>query len=197
MILPLIAVPYDGLLRAREGVAAARAAADRALQAAAQRAGASGQEDFTLAYAENGAPLPSDGWYASRSHSAGLALAAVSRSAIGVDVEGLERENWHAARERALAGELDLIGGAGREEVLCMWTAKEAVLKRAGVGLAGLEHCLIVEYEANDPKSARLLVEFDGARVPVIQRTEGIHLIAAAAEGLEGIELVHVEERGA
>jgi len=77
------------------------------------------------------------------SHSGSWALAAVARAPVGIDVERLRpidrldrlAERWCTAAERARLAALD---GAEREaHFLACWTAKEALLKAIGCGLAG------------------------------------------------------------
>lgn len=75
------------------------------------------------------------------SHSGRLALIAVSRAAVGIDLEWLQADlDWrellpvccHPSELAAFAGASD---SHGRTRLLRLWTAKEAYLKGRGVGL--------------------------------------------------------------
>jgi len=86
-----------------------------------------------------GAPAPVRGWFAGVSDTVGLAAAVVAPFALALDVEARTRPRWAAARERFReAGELAVLGGDTRDHVLALWSAKEALLKLARVGLADL-----------------------------------------------------------
>jgi hypothetical protein len=122
---------------------AAREALAEALRASAELAGAPRSlpcEDWPRS--ATGAPAPVVGWHASLADTTGLAVALVARVPVGVDVEWLRRPRWQAAEERFRAsGELALLGADDGASVLALWTAKEALLKLAGVGLADLGRC--------------------------------------------------------
>ena len=75
------------------------------------------------------------------SHRSGLAVAALSPGPVGVDLETVEDRERSFLEEAFNVGELKAMldatdGGADpRMFAACMWAAKEAALKRAGVGL--------------------------------------------------------------
>jgi phosphopantetheinyl transferase len=75
------------------------------------------------------------------SHRSGLAVAALSPGPVGVDLETIEDRERSFLEEAFNVGELKAMldatdGGADpRMFAACMWAAKEAALKRAGVGL--------------------------------------------------------------
>ncbi|MEA3166567.1 MAG: hypothetical protein QOJ26_1439, partial [Thermoplasmata archaeon] len=75
------------------------------------------------------------------SHRSGLAIAALSPGPVGVDLETVEDRERSFLEEAFNVGELKAMleaadGGADpRVFAACMWAAKEAALKRAGVGL--------------------------------------------------------------
>ncbi|MEK6985341.1 MAG: SDR family NAD(P)-dependent oxidoreductase [Candidatus Thermoplasmatota archaeon] len=70
-------------------------------------------------------------------HRDGLALAALSDAPIGIDLETVEERPQAFLEEAFSVNELrHLLSAAdAKAEVACMWAAKEAALKRAGVGL--------------------------------------------------------------
>jgi 4'-phosphopantetheinyl transferase len=100
-----------------------------------------------LAEEPNGKPQlaspPAAGLHFNLAHCEGLALCAVSRRDVGVDLELVDRARrprwpavaarfFHEDELRMLAG---TSGAAGWEEFLRAWTLKEACLKAAGLGL--------------------------------------------------------------
>jgi len=163
----------------------AREAVRAALRASGELAGA----PRTLPYdawprTEAGAPAVLDGWHASFADTTGLALAVVASCPVAVDAEWSRRPRWQAARERfERAGELALLRDYGsgdgrgdlRDDVLALWTAKEALLKLAGVGLADLARCELLERAGERFRLAH------GGRVhDVLVRRHDEHWIAVA-----------------
>jgi phosphopantetheinyl transferase len=77
----------------------------------------------------------------SLTHRGGLAIAAVAASPLGIDLETVEPKPQSFLEEAFAVSELkELLGASSRgediaQQVACLWTAKEAALKRAGVGL--------------------------------------------------------------
>ncbi len=166
--------PVERGLAGRARVAAQRAAARAAFADSAAAAGAPLRE---LAWQEDAPAAPRDGWHGSRSHAAGLAVALCAPPAagpVGVDVEWLARPRLGVVRaqldasERALAGDAPL--GLARA-----WSAKEAVLKLVGVGVAGLPRCRVVALEQH---AAR--VAYEGRTFRVAQYVEDEHVVAVA-----------------
>lgn len=124
------------------------------LAALAEAAAARGAKLGPLEKDERDAPRPSGGWHWSISHTSqgalGLAVASVSRSPVGVDAEVVGRGRPELAlhvltpAERALLATLDEAAAFARA-----WTAKEAVLKKLGLGLMALSE-LRLEDAAGD-----------------------------------------------
>lgn len=163
------------LATGRAAVQAARRVAAAALEASARRAGA-----LVRAFARDadGAPLAAGGWHWSLSNTKGLVAALVAPAPVGIDVEPLARPRLDAARRRLDEldpGALGRLGG-DRAAVLLLWTATEAVLKAARVGIAGLARCRLVERVAAD----RLSMSLDGATFDVRLRRVGAHVAAVA-----------------
>jgi 4'-phosphopantetheinyl transferase len=137
----LAAPPEQRALAGRARVAAQRALALRALRMSAERS-AAGIDAFEKD--AHGAPLPANGWFWSVSHTREFSAGVVARASVGIDVERV------AARHAALlpyvldAHEQELLGARDWRSFVRAWTAKEAVLKRAGCGLAELGACRIV-----------------------------------------------------
>jgi phosphopantetheinyl transferase len=77
------------------------------------------------------------GLHLSITHRDGLALAALSDAPIGIDLETIEERPQSFLEEAFAVPELKHLLAAAdpKTEVACLWAAKEAALKRAGVGL--------------------------------------------------------------
>lgn len=158
MILRVRVVGCDAALVGREKVLDQRAAAARALAAL-------GLVDPPRV--PDGPPLPANGTYWSASHTTGAAGAAVAPFPVGFDLER-ERELRPALVARFLSAR------EPRIEPLVAWTAKEAVLKKLGIGIAGLSRCRIVA-QTNE---SHVQLDFDGtAHHAYVCREQG--LIAA------------------
>jgi 4'-phosphopantetheinyl transferase len=110
----------------------------------------------------DGAPLPANGTYWSASHTQGAAGAATAPFPVGLDLE----------RARTLRRELAqrfLSPSEPQVEPLVAWTAKEALLKKLGLGITGLSRCTIVARESDE----LLQLDFDGTRHAVHLATRG------------------------
>lgn len=149
---------------AGERVLAQRAAARRALDLVAARAGC--PDRVFQKTAERGPPIPTEsGWHWTITHDATYVAAAVDRTApLGVDVERNELrrrvlvERVADERERALLGERDG-GSLDGASFARLWTGKEAVLKAERIGIPGLSKCRVVDA----PDEPRTELEYDGA----------------------------------
>lgn len=95
-------------------------------------------------YIDRGAVAGSPALAFSLSHTTGVSLLAVAERAVGVDVErsrivdnarGIARAFFPAPEAAQV---LDQCCGAESQAFLNHWTAKEAYLKRRGVGLSGM-----------------------------------------------------------
>ena len=89
-------------------------------------------------------PIPENGVHWSVSHKPGCVAAVVSTEPAGIDIEDLEPRSEPPYRLVATEEEWDLGGGRSQELFFRYWTAKEAVLKAAGVGITGLKKCTVV-----------------------------------------------------
>jgi phosphopantetheinyl transferase (holo-ACP synthase) len=166
VIVRVRVVACDAALAGREKVLDQRAAAARALAAL-------GLVDPPRI--PDGAPLPASGTYWSASHTQGAAGAAVAPFPVGFDLE-------RARSMRAELAQRFLSADEPRIEPLVAWTAKEAVLKKLGLGMAGLSRCTIVARESDE----RLALDFDGTRHEVYLRTHGAFHAALSHDGGPG-----------
>lgn len=125
-----------------------------------------------------GAPLPSGGWHWSISHSSQMACAAVARGPIGIDVEPIRERREELVEPVLGTRELERLGGFSWEVFTRAWTAKEAVLKRAGCGLAELSGCELVAL--TDQSSC--VVRHRGREHEVAQHRHEGHVFALSFE---------------
>ena len=99
-------------------------------------------DTIVLVRAPSGQPLaPSTGWHVSISHTRAAAFCAISRQPIGIDAELCARAISPAvARRCCTPAERQALAAAPdpQRRLLELWTAKEAIVKCAGQGLAAL-----------------------------------------------------------
>ncbi len=174
VILPVAAA--DRLLRGRPKVAALSGQARVAL---AQSARWAGLELGPLEKDAHGAPLPCGGIHWSLSHKSDWVAAVAARCPVGIDLERLRPVS--EALYIRLAGADEWRLGQERDEALFLryWTAKEAVLKAVGQGLAGLSRCRIRAIV--DDRCLKVL--YDRTEWTVEQRPLGAHLAAVTVCG--------------
>ncbi len=179
MTLVVVQAGVDGDLRGRQGVARTRSRGREALRHAAELA-SHGPLPFRVSGA--GAPLavetPDGRWYWSLANTRGRVVAAVSSAPVGVDVESLDRPRIAPARAFCDEAELRLIGNADPARTLALWTAKEAVLKKAGCGIAELRECRV----ARRPRPARVVLEHRGRLHRVTLLRVERHVVAVASD---------------
>ncbi len=127
---------------------------------------------------ERGAPIPFGGTFWSLTHTRGFVGGVVSPAAVGLDIEAIRPDVENLFPKVADEAEWALAADADRVRVFFrFWTAKEAVLKTGGQGLADLSRCRIAAIV--DP--LRLLVDYKGEPWPVEQRFFAKHLASIAA----------------
>ena len=161
-------------------VSTARRAGRIALRRAAELAHAPfAGRDVELPRDAEGAPLPLEGFWWSTANTRGMVAAGLAPGPIGLDVEWLERRRLAHTREyfeETAPDELERVGGTHPTDVLSLWAAKEAVLKRAGVGLSDLGRCPLVLRTGEDT----FLFRHRGQEVFVRRTVFGRHVIALA-----------------
>ena len=162
-------------LRGREMVAALRHHARNAL---AHSARFSRMTLGALKKDGNGAPLPSNGVYWSLSHKRAYVAAVVAPHPVGIDIEALRPTSAGLRRRIASADEWALAPEVSDTLFFRYWTAKEAVLKAVGRGLAALESCRIHKIVDD----THIEVSYDGAVWHIVQHwTEDNHIVAVTA----------------
>jgi 4'-phosphopantetheinyl transferase len=124
----------------RERVKTLSRLARQALHHSARRGG------WTLGPLEkdsDGVPLPSNGIHWSLSHKETLVVAVAAPFPVGIDVEKIRPVDERLYRRVAAEAEWNLTDAMDRLTFFRFWTAKEAVLKAVGKGIAGLGHCRV------------------------------------------------------
>jgi 4'-phosphopantetheinyl transferase len=163
-------------------VANQRRAARAACRDSAQRLGL---RLSTLPVNDDGAPVPVDGWYWSVSHTKGVVCGVVYPAPVGIDVERVQRRRQEIVAATATRAEFDLLGGFRWHNFTRIWSAKEAVLKKAGCGLRELSRCVLVAA----PSSRALVLHHRDAMHFVHQCFQRGHFVSIAADVAEKSEV--------
>jgi len=163
-IFPVIlAVPaQDRHLKGRAKTAALSGHARSALQVSASKSGIVLE---SLLKAENGAPLSLGGAHWSLTHKSAYVGGVAAGFRIGIDIELVRPVQKALYRKTADDDEWRLSGEDPLQLFFRYWTAKEAVLKAAGVGLKDLTKCRIGEVMDD----RRLMVNYRDRRWMVAQ----------------------------
>lgn len=137
----------DRRLRGRDKVQRLSNLARQAVQLSADKSGVRLGE---LIKSEEGAPLPSGGYYWSLAHKSEYVAGVVADFPIGMDVEKIR--SCAPGLYRMAADETEWKLGETVDDLLFFryWTAKEAVLKSAGIGLRALSRCRVIEIVDDD-----------------------------------------------
>lgn len=135
-----------------------------------------------LEKADNGAPLPSQGIHWSLTHKERYVAAVAAAHPIGIDIEKLRCVSRGLYQRIAGRFEWELSPEAGLKLFFRYWTAKEAVLKAVGTGIAGLSRCKIRRILDD----TRLELTYDDALWRVTQYwIEDRHIVAVTTDNVE------------
>ncbi|MCK4659156.1 MAG: 4'-phosphopantetheinyl transferase superfamily protein [Phycisphaerae bacterium] len=124
-----------------------RAFARRALEVCARHCGIGNQK---WAKDKNDVPQPCSGYHWSISHKPRWAAAVIADRPIGIDIEHIKPRRVELFDEVAGCQEWLLVGGRSQTAFFRIWTAKEAVLKANGVGIAKLLDCRVLAANSAD-----------------------------------------------
>ncbi len=170
--------PSDRHLKGRDKVRALSRMARRAL---AQSCTQSGLRLEALPKDDKGVPLPVDGVHWSLSHKSDVVGGVAAPLPIGLDLETVRPVSDALLNKIAGDDEWQLAGGRRLETFFRYWTAKEAVLKAVGKGIAGLSRCRIREIHDRH----RMTLTFDGFLWPVAHVWLGPHVAAVTTHQLD------------
>ncbi len=151
---------------------------DRAREAARRSATRSGLVLTEFLKNEDGAPLPCGGVFWSLTHKDRMVGGLADLSPAGLDVECVTPRDEALFDYIGTAAEWAALGGRDWGRFFRLFTAKEAALKRRGVGLAGLRTC-----RAEGWCGSRLVLGYMGERTEVEFFEAAGHLAAVAATG--------------
>jgi phosphopantetheinyl transferase len=115
-------------------------------------------------------------WHWSTTNTRGLVAGVVAQTPVALDAEWRGRSRLDAVRGSSAPDELTKLEGFPEPRELVLWTAKEAVLKVARVGLAGLSKTRLFAVLARD----RLVLSYDEKRFAVRTFVLEDHVIAVA-----------------
>jgi 4'-phosphopantetheinyl transferase len=173
----ILAVPPAGRsLKGREKAAFLSACARRALDISA------GRSDACLGAPEKdnaGAPIPCQGWHWSVSHKSQFVAGVVAAFPVGIDIEKIRPISDALVRKVAAEAGSVLGRKPSAADFFRIWTAKEAVLKAEGVGLAGLSACRLNRFH----NANHLMMGFSGRHYAVAQFFWDDHVAAVVTGG--------------
>jgi 4'-phosphopantetheinyl transferase EntD len=158
-------------LSGRDKVAALSECARQALRMSAERVGIALGE---LRKDDDDVPLPFGEYSWSVSHKPKYVAAVIGLARIGIDIEEVEPRRENIFGYVASNEEWELFGGKSWDSLYRCWTAKEAVLKSTGTGLAGLKSCRVVDVQ-DDANSS---LSFEGRLYKIAQMRLNGHIIA-------------------
>jgi len=133
----------------------------------------------------SGAPQPVDGWHWSVSHTKGMVCGIVYPAPVGIDVERVQRRRSEIVAATASQVEFDVLGGFRWHNFTRIWSAKEAVLKKAGCGLTELSRCVLVAA----PSARALVLHHRDAMHFVHQCFQHGHFVSIAADIADDAEI--------
>ena len=174
MTLYPVVMPVGGdvqRLSGREKVAALSNCARQALRLSAERIGVALGE---LSKDGDDVPLPFGGYHWSVSHKPQYVAAVIGQGSIGIDIEEIGPRKENIFGYVASAEEWRLFGGESWDSLYRCWTAKEAVVKSTGAGLAGLKSCRV----ADVLDDANISLSFEGRLYKVAQMRLDGHIVS-------------------
>jgi 4'-phosphopantetheinyl transferase len=158
----------------------------------------SGAELAALEKNADDAPIVSNGWHWSISHTSAFSAGVVSRAPIGIDIESVVQRRLEVVTAVASRAERELFPDFGAREFVRVWTAKEAVLKKAGVGLTELSSARVLSV----PNDQCMILAHRGRRHLAHQWEYLGHVAAISSDDAGDLEVhwtweVRDAERGA
>jgi 4'-phosphopantetheinyl transferase len=108
---------------------------------------------------ERNAPLPFDGTYWSITHKTEYVAGVIAPSPVGIDIEKACSRATSLFQKTATEAEWAL-ADRSLKTFFRYWTAKEAVLKAAGIGLTALSKCRVIQV----PDAQHIDIEYDARK---------------------------------
>jgi 4'-phosphopantetheinyl transferase len=174
MTLYPVVMPVSGDVRrlsGREKVLALSESARQALRLSAERTSVVLGE---LRKDGDDIPLPFGEYRWSVSHKPKYVAAVVGRGRTGIDVEEIEPRKENIFGYVASEEEWSLFGGKSWDSLYRCWTAKEAVLKSTGTGLAGLKACRVADVQ----DAVSITLSYEGILYSVAQLHHNGHVVS-------------------
>lgn len=133
-----------------------------------------------------GVPLPGAGWYWSVSHKSGMVCGVVSRGPVGIDIERFKPVSKGLFSRIVRSDERDrFYDGFGPSQAdkifFRTFTAKEAVLKKEGVGIKGLPSVQVKRVTDN----THLVVGFKGKNYQIEHFYLDDHIVSVTKDLFE------------
>lgn len=168
----------DKRLNGREKVDALSRLARSALMTSCEKSGL-----YLEAFPKNekGVPLPVGGVHWSLTHKSDMVGGVASRLPVGMDLETIRPVNDALLAKVADDCEWQLADGDRQRVFFRFWTAKEAVLKAVGKGMAGLSRCRVVAIVDD----TRMTLTYDETRWPVAHLWFDGHVAALTPHHLD------------
>ena len=139
----ILAVPHQ--YRAQNGRHRVKTLSRLARQALEFCAAKSQVQLGALVKDNKGVPQPFDNHYWSLTHKPKYVGAVISLQRVGIDVEEIKPISDAMFKRIATDSEWQLAVDCSEQLFFRYWTAKEAVLKAEGLGMAGLSRCTIMQ----------------------------------------------------
>lgn len=136
----------------------------------------------------SGAPRANQGFHWSISHKRLYAAAVIAKSPVGIDLEAVEPRKNKLHDALADESEWELLGDRSWESFFRLWTAKEATLKRHGVGVGEFSKCRLIDIV--DPNHMSL--DYQNQTHNIEQYIHDNHIFAVTS-GPESIDWVVIE----
>ncbi len=174
MTLHPVVMPVSGDVQRLSGRKKVSALSDCARQALQWSADKSGVVLGELRKDRDDIPLPFGDYYWSVSHKPKYVAAVIGRSRVGIDVEEIEPRKGEIFGYVASEDEWKRLGGKSWDTLCRCWTAKEAVLKSTGTGLAGLKSCRVADVQDD----ANISLLYEGRLYQVAQMRLDGHIVS-------------------
>jgi len=126
---------------------------------------------------QKGVPLPVGGVHWSLTHKSDMVGGVAAALPVGMDLETIRPVSDALLAKVANEEEWKLVDGHRWNNFFRFWTAKEAVLKAVGKGMAGLSHCRVVAVVDN----THMMLTYDEIRWPVAHYWFDNHVAALTA----------------